>query len=214
MSRDDLEVIPLTARRDVRQAACSQPDRGENWHKNRAGAGALRAAGAKSPARVPGRGTAAARLTALDVCFRVTVAVQANRSENSRLAGISGILLAVCVSDPFGTGCAGWACGAGGAARRARSLAKPPLRSCLHSLSCSPQTGLTGLPAATPGADQSPAPCPAPWHRVSPSSPAGDPAGRRAPCPWPWALLTLPVGSWEAAPCFCGFSSKRKACKG
>lgn len=39
MSRDDLEVIPLTARRDVRQAACSQPDRGKTGIKTGQGPG-------------------------------------------------------------------------------------------------------------------------------------------------------------------------------
>lgn len=67
------------------------PDTGENHQST-----ALGGTGAKSPAQMPEQGTVTAHLMALDVCFYVTVAAQAIRLENSRLARISGILF-VCV---------------------------------------------------------------------------------------------------------------------
>lgn len=67
------------------------PDTGESHQST-----ALGGTGAKSPAQMPEQGTVTVHLIALDVCFYVTVAAQANRLENSRLAWISGILF-VCV---------------------------------------------------------------------------------------------------------------------
>lgn len=63
------------------------PDTGENHQST-----ALGGTGTKSPAQMPEQGPVTVHLIALDVCFYVTVAAQANRLENSRLAWISGIL--------------------------------------------------------------------------------------------------------------------------
>lgn len=142
--------------------------------------------------RVPGRGTAAARLTALDVCFRVTVAVQANRSENSRLAGISGILLAVCVSDPFGTGCAGWACGAGGRSKEGQE----PRQASPLLLSAFPVLQPTDWPHWSPSSVSwcRPVPCPVPCP-MAPSVPEQPGRGPRRT----EGAVPLALGSADAA---------------
>lgn len=76
---------------EVQTVEARVPDTGEN-HQSKA----LGGTGAKSPAQMPEQGTVTVHLIALDVCFYVTVAAQANRLENSRLAWISGILF-ICV---------------------------------------------------------------------------------------------------------------------
>lgn len=75
----------------VQTLGARAPDTGESHQST-----ALGETGAKSPAQMPEQGTVTVHLIALDVCFYVTVAAQANRLENSRLAWISGILF-VCV---------------------------------------------------------------------------------------------------------------------
>lgn len=106
MFRDDLKIIPVAVQCDVRQTVCSwvevqtaghecltQGKTGINKSRESKALGGTRA---KSPVQMPGQGTVTVHLIALDVCFYVTVAVQANRLENSRPAWISGVLF-LCV---------------------------------------------------------------------------------------------------------------------
>lgn len=76
---------------EVQTVGARVPDTGENCQSM-----ALGGTGAKSPAQMPEHGTVTVHLIGLNVCFYVTVAAQANRLENSRLAWISGILF-ICV---------------------------------------------------------------------------------------------------------------------
>lgn len=101
MSSDDFKIISLAVQLmsdrqcvagwEAQTVRARVPDTGES-HQSMA----LGGTGAKSPVQMPQQGTVTVHLIALDVCFYLTVAAQANRLENSRLAWISGILF-MCV---------------------------------------------------------------------------------------------------------------------